>query len=298
MQSTPRFRFLSVAFTLSTLLLFSTFQIAEAQKKSSGSKTKQANPAPATTTNQKIVEQAKNQSPPKTADLAAVTAATTTSTDTSKPATPIEFLSPFESELLQEINVARTEPQKYLAYMQDYRKLYNANRLQILGRKAILTFEGLKAVDEAIDFLGKATPLKAYDPSKGMSFAAKDRLTDMVKTGVEGHVGSDGSLPDDRLNRYGKWSKSIGESIGYNILTARYIVLGMIVDDGTASRGHRNNIYSSDYQLLGLATGESMKPGANCVLVFAGGFKDKEAETASGSAGQAAASTKAATPKK
>src|SRR4051812_37277172 len=100
MQSTPGFRFLSVAFTLSSLLLFSTFQIAEAQKKSSGSKTKQANPALATTTNQKPVEQAKNESPSKTADVPAIAAATTASTDTSKPVALIEFLSPFESELL------------------------------------------------------------------------------------------------------------------------------------------------------------------------------------------------------
>jgi hypothetical protein len=169
-------------------------------------------------------------------------------------------------------------PKLYAGLLTEYRKQYNGNRLALPNRRPIITVEGIKAADEAIAFLRSATPLPQYDLSQGISLAAKERLSDMVKTGILGHRGSDGSFPNDRLEKYGSWSKSIGEAISYGVGTARKVVLGFIVDDGTTSRGHRNNIFSANYKVIGIASGESLKPFANCVVDFAGGFVEKSSE--------------------
>ena len=145
-----------------------------------------------------------------------------------------DFYSPFEREIVKELNLARSEPGKYAEYLADYRKMYNGNRLNLPNRKPLITFEGLKAVDEALAFLKSASPLPVYDLSDGISLAARDRLIDMRKTGVEGHRGSDGSLPDERLDRHGKWKKSVppaqhlelnsgaSSELSIGVLSARY----------------------------------------------------------------------------
>ena len=186
-----------------------------------------------------------------------------------------DFLTSFEREIFAEINLARKDPRAYAGFLVEYKKQYNGKNLLLPNRKPLITFEGTRAADEALEFLQKATPLPQFDLSQGISLAARERLVDMSKTGTQGHRGSDGSLPNDRLDKYGSWSKSIGEAISYNVGTAREVVLGFIVDDGTSNRGHRKNIFSPDYTVVGIASGDSLKPSSNCVVDFAGGFLEK-----------------------
>ncbi|HEX8143179.1 MAG TPA: CAP domain-containing protein [Pyrinomonadaceae bacterium] len=190
----------------------------------------------------------------------------------------LDFLSPLESEIIAEINLARAQPQVYASYLEEMKKYYIGNQIRRPGRPAEATVEGLSALEEAINFLRAASPLPPLQVYKGMSLAAKDHSRDLGTSGNTGHKGSDGSTPNARVSRYGDWTVNIGENIVYQAMTtARESVMGLIVDDGIATRGHRKNIFDSTYRAAGIALGERTNLGTLCVITFAGGFTDRAA---------------------
>lgn len=191
----------------------------------------------------------------------------------------VNFLSTMEKEIVSEMNLARTNPQQYAAYLEEWKKYYMGNRFQQPGKNAIVTNEGLSAVDEAIRFLRSTNPLPPFGVSKGMSLGAKDHAKDLGMTGGTGHKGSDGSLTEDRVNRYGNWENAIGENITYDTGTARDAVIALIIDDGNPNRGHRKNIFNSNYNVTGVALGERSMMGTLYVITYAGGFAEKTTST-------------------
>ncbi|HEY6188529.1 MAG TPA: CAP domain-containing protein [Pyrinomonadaceae bacterium] len=193
----------------------------------------------------------------------------------------LEFLSPLESEIVAEINLARAQPQVYASYLEETKKFYSGNQIRRPGRAVEVTVEGLTALDEAIAFLRAAQPLPPLQVYKGMSLAAKDHSRDLGTSGNTGHRGSDGSTPNIRASRYGDWTNNIGENIVYQAMTsARESVMGLIIDDGIATRGHRKNIFDATYRAAGIAIGERSNLGTLCVITFAGGFTDKASPSA------------------
>ena len=48
----------------------------------------------------------------------------------------------------------------------------------------------------------------------------------------------------DRVDKYGEWSISIAENICFDDSDPTEIVLGQIIDDGNANRGHRLNVFN------------------------------------------------------
>ena len=192
---------------------------------------------------------------------------------------PAGFLSTAENEVLAEINLARTQPQQYAAYIEEFKKYYQGQRLLLPGAKrAISTFDGVAAVDEAINYLRAAKPVPPLEAAEPACLAAKDHGVDLVTKGIMGHIGSDGTKPNDRVDRYGKWLGGIGEAIVYKVDTARNNVIGLIIDDGNATRGHRNDLFNPDYRFAGLSLSERNANGQVCVIVYVGGFSKKAAK--------------------
>ena len=82
----------------------------------------------------------------------------------------------------------------------------------------------------------------------------------MSKTGIFGHNGSDGRSFTDRIyHRCVKSFGSAGENIGseFNVdgrNHALQTVMGLIIDDGVESRGHRKNIFSTAFKFVGIAS--------------------------------------------
>src|SRR5882762_6076594 len=198
----------------------------------------------------------------------------------SKPAkgvvAQLELLSsPQEREILAEINLARTNPAQYLHYLEDFKAAYRGKEIKYSDGSTLVTNEGISALEEAITFVRSLKPLPPLELRKGLILGAKDHVNDLVKSGQSGHRGSDGSILEDRLNRYGSWSVSVGEDIVYRSRKAREDVIALIIDDGVKSRGHRKNIFKSDFHVIGLALSPSAKSPTMCVITFAGGFADK-----------------------
>ncbi|HEX3280956.1 MAG TPA: CAP domain-containing protein [Pyrinomonadaceae bacterium] len=189
--------------------------------------------------------------------------------------TPSDLLAPQAREILAEINLARTNPALYLTYLEDFKKFYRGKEIKYSDGSTLVTNEGVSALEEAIQFVRSVKPLPPLELRKGLILGAQDHVNDLVKTGQSGHRGSDGSTLEDRLNRYGSWSVSVGEDIVYRSRKAREDVIALIIDDGVKSRGHRKNIFKSDFHVIGLALGSSPKTPLMCVITFAGGFADK-----------------------
>jgi uncharacterized protein YkwD len=183
--------------------------------------------------------------------------------------------SPQEREILAEINLARTNPAQYLRYLEDFKASYRGKEIKYSDGSTLVTNEGVSALEEAINFVRSLKPLLPLELRQGLILGAKDHVNDLVKSGQSGHRGSDGSMLEDRLNRYGNWSVSVGEDIVYRSRKAREDVIALIIDDGVKSRGHRKNIFKSDFHVVGLALSPTSKIPPMCVITFAGGFADR-----------------------
>ncbi|MGA9996112.1 MAG: CAP domain-containing protein [Pyrinomonadaceae bacterium] len=186
-----------------------------------------------------------------------------------------EYLSAFEQDVLNEMNLARANPVQYATYLEQLKRYYKGNRYAPPGQREFVTNEGVGAVDEAIKFLRAAKPVAPLSASKGMSLGAKDHVKDLGLTGSAGHKGTDGSMTGDRVNRYGMWTNAIGENIAYSAGNARDAVVGFIIDDGLQSRAHRLNLFNPNYRMVGVALGQPGTYGSMCVVTFAGGYAEK-----------------------
>jgi Cysteine-rich secretory protein family len=162
--------------------------------------------------------------------------------------------------VIREINLARENPKLYATFVAESRPHF--------------MIEQGRAVDEAVRFLQKAHPLPALTLSAGMSRAAADHCADQIG-GQLGHDGSDRSHGGERISRYGSWSTTWGENISYSRKTAREVVVALIIDDGTRSRGHRKNIFNPKFNYAGAAFGPHARYRTVCTIDFAGGYAER-----------------------
>lgn len=190
-----------------------------------------------------------------------------------KKATPT--LSKAEQDLLDEINLARANPQVYAGYLEKLKPLFKGKLYTMAGQEAALeTQEGWDAVDDAIKFMRTAKPVGPLNTSTGLCQAALTHVKDQSATGATGHAGGDSMMIEQRVKPFGSWSGDIGENLVYGDESARERILTWLIDDGVASRGHRKRIMSQDFKVAGISCGPHPEYGAMCVLTMAGSFSD------------------------
>lgn len=180
--------------------------------------------------------------------------------------------SALEQQIMDELNLARTRPREYASSLTELRRHFKGRDLHLSGNVIIETKEGVPAVDEAIQFLGSAKPLPPMKRSEGMSRGAGDHVREQGPAGLTGHDSANGEKPWDRVSRYGKWQRTIGENISYGSDDGRMVVMGLIIDDGISDRGHRKNIFNPEFRVAGVACGPHSVYGTMCVIIFAGGY--------------------------
>jgi len=185
-----------------------------------------------------------------------------------------KYLSEHENEILREHNLARTDPAAYAKIVEEWREYYRGRRRFLPGRRPVWTNEGVEAVEEAMRFLLVQAPVPPLVASQGLSKAARDHVRDSGPNGGMGHIGSDESEPADRVNRYGKWYRRVGENITYGGYSARELIIRLIIDDGIEDRGHRRNIFNPQYRMAGVSFGDHRSYRTMCVITYAADFEE------------------------
>lgn len=183
-----------------------------------------------------------------------------------------------EQDIVGEINLARTRPAEYAAYLEQLRPLFAGREYRRPGKPGLLTEEGTKALDEAVAFLRAARPAPPLTLSLGMCSGARELVREQSASGATGHQGADGSFCEQRSQRFGSWTAPIGENLSYGDDTARERVITLLIDDGFASRGHRKRLLDPTFKVAGVACGEH-KLGAMCVITLAAGFAEGSAKS-------------------
>ncbi|MEO0406598.1 MAG: CAP domain-containing protein [Cyanobacteria bacterium P01_A01_bin.135] len=170
-----------------------------------------------------------------------------------RPLTPTT-LSNLAASVVAETNLVRANPAGYAAKLEALRPHYQGTLVQIPGQPSVRTTEGISALDEAIADLKSRRPMSTLESSPGLSWAAADHARDLGSRGGFGHFGKDGSLPLDRVGRYGTIPPGslIGENISFGPpASAKWHVIQLLVDDNFPSRAHRETLLNPEYRLTG-----------------------------------------------
>jgi uncharacterized protein YkwD len=175
----------------------------------------------------------------------------------------------FEAQLVEALNVARSNPAAYAATLVRYKTFFKGNVYQTPGQKIpIRTSEGTPAVDEAIAFLQKQAALQPVTPTPILAAAAGDHTAEQRQTGATGHNSTDGSNPGDRVRKRGG-GPYVAEVIAYGPADPVDVIRQLIIDDGVANRGHRVIIYSPELVFAGASCGPHPKFRIVCVVDLA-----------------------------
>jgi uncharacterized protein YkwD len=121
-------------------------------------------------------------------------------------------------------------------------------------------------------------PQEILKPSKALAFAARDHAIDMGEKGAVGHKSTNGDDATARITRYGKFNGYFTgpwENCAYGQSKPLEIVLELLIDNDSESRGHRKNIMQRHIRLIGCSIKPHLLMSYNCVIDFADSIEEK-----------------------
>jgi uncharacterized protein YkwD len=176
------------------------------------------------------------------------------------------------AEIAREITSLREDPPAYAKYLEHHLENRWEDEYTFIGLDGTTRFksvEGKAAVREAIGELKQTSPMKGMGTDVFLERSSADHATDSNENNLTGHVGSDNSKTEDRISRYCLWKGSCGENIDYGNDDAREIIMHLIIDDAVPDRGHRKNLLSPHFALVGSVLCAHPKYRVCCVMNFA-----------------------------
>ncbi|MDR2374874.1 MAG: CAP domain-containing protein [Treponema sp.] len=185
----------------------------------------------------------------------------------------INYLSSIEKSVILELNKVRADPRKYARlYIRPELQYYSGKFYRRPGQGRILTYEGIKAVEDCITALTNMESAPPLMPELGLSLGARDLAYEQERTGETGHEGSDNSTPFTRIRRYGGAYTAAAENLYYGAEQAREVVIQLLIDDGMSSRTQRANIMNRNFSQVGVSFGSHPQYKSVCVIMFADGY--------------------------
>jgi hypothetical protein len=175
------------------------------------------------------------------------------------------FAGRLDDAVLAELNFVRAHPSDYARELRsetgedDPRERYSS-----------FAYEDPNALDDAIAFLERQSPLPPLRGDTRLASAAMAHASAQGPGGEVGHGGPGRSSLGQRLQRQGVWAGLAAEDISYGYEAPRDVVRQLVVDSGVASRGHRKNIFDPAFQAAGVGCGRHRVYGSMCVIDFAG----------------------------
>ena len=171
-------------------------------------------------------------------------------------------------ELIDEINLLRTNPKAFAEKVKKYISFFENDKLVIPEAKIKLrTDEGAKAFEEAVEFLNGLKPLEGIVASKGMTNIAKDFFEKIKIT----HPGLLGDIKiDEIIAKYGEFTGSFRRAMEFGGYNSEHVVVNLVVCDGDKSRSQRNILLSPGLKMFGVATGGHPNPKYRTATVIIG----------------------------
>ena len=111
--------------------------------------------------------------------------------------------------------------------------------------------------------------MKPFKRSKALDFSAKDHVDYIGPIGSCHPLGENGTLPNERIEKYCSFGSTWAESISFNGVKSKQILEYLIVCDGIPSRGNRKNIFSKEVSFMGLSVGPHTEFTSVCVVDWA-----------------------------
>ena len=179
-------------------------------------------------------------------------------------------------EIVETLNKIREKPDSIIMELKKMKNFYKGNEYRNPKFNFyIMTEEGKAAVDDAIKYLGTIFTNKPFERVKALDDSAKELVDHLGPEGLTNAKEKEMSI-EVRVKEKVKEPGAIAENISFGWPNAREIVLQMIIDDGVPSRGHRLNLFNSNYEKIGVSVGKHKTFQCVCVLDFWGkGKKDK-----------------------
>ena len=141
------------------------------------------------------------------------------------------------------------------------------------AKVTLRTKEGAAAVNDAIAFLEKQSSIPPLKWSDQVAKAADDHGKDIGPKGLIQHDSSDGKTGvKERLRKYGNVVSCYGENLSFHCDDAKSVLIQLIVDDGVANRGHRENVFNQEFGVVGISTNDHKDFGTMTTLDYAGSF--------------------------
>ena len=90
--------------------------------------------------------------------------------------------------------------------------------------------------------------------SDQLTMAAVKHCNDLGSNSRQGHIGTDGSSPKERMEVYGIVSANTAENLVYSpVPNGSFLMLTQYVDDSEPNRAQRNNMMDARYKYTGMA---------------------------------------------
>ena len=185
------------------------------------------------------------------------------------------YLEREDRRIIIELNKARSNPSRYAEEaVKPLFDHYEDHLLKLPGMVPVYSKEGVWAARELYDYLKASRSRQVLWPAEGMCRAAADHVKDQFGSRKVGHIGSDGSLPHERISRYGA-AHVTSEALAYGNRSGGLIVLQLLVDDGVLNRGHRKALLDPRLGKIGLSIGPNPIFGRTCDILLADDFRSR-----------------------
>ena len=166
-------------------------------------------------------------------------------------------------------NDIRLNPFSYISKLKDLIPYFSDKIYKHPLEDAITTHEGIEVIEEATQYLKSLKPVHVLHYSEEISKACRDHLADIGPKGLTDHIGSDGSNITDRIENYCEWDGIVAENLDFGFKEAENIVMNMIMDDGVKERCQRKNIFSREFNYIGIGVGPHKIFGIGVVVGYA-----------------------------
>jgi hypothetical protein len=186
-----------------------------------------------------------------------------------------DFLSPMEREVVLALDRLRRDPAGYARELEAHRARFDGNKVTAPGEAIpIMTFEGPRAVDEAIAVVKKTRPVEPLVVSRALSEVARRHAEQIGAAGTLDHASPDGRAPHQRMQAAGELGGQSGENIGTGYADGGMMLLSLVVDDGVAGRGHRKNLLEPAFRVVGVGCARHKAYRWVCVMDLAESFRE------------------------